>query len=136
MPNGSDETSAERGSSTSTEKRAQREGRTEERERTDHPVPDEPLPFSQVVGRVVLGIIAVLFVIFALFNLQPVSFDWIFGETEVVTQGGEYVRGGVPLILLLLGSFVLGGLVGAGTLWRRERKRKARWERRQAGHES
>ncbi|MBW3561957.1 MAG: hypothetical protein KY437_05620 [Actinobacteria bacterium] len=107
----------------------------EEGTRTDHPVPDEPLPFSQVVGRVALGIIALLFLIFAFFNLQPVDFNWIFGETEVVTQGGERVRGGVPLIVLLIGSFVLGGLVGAGAFWRRERKRKARWERRQAGHD-
>ena len=101
----------------------------------DHPVPDEPLPFSQVVGRVVLGIIALLFLIFALFNRQPVDFNWIFGETQVVIQGGERVGGGVPLIVLLIGSFVLGGLVGAGALWRRERKRKARWERREAGHD-
>lgn len=107
----------------------------EEGARTDHPVPDEPLPFSQVVGRVVLAIVALLFLIFALFNMQPVDFNWIFGETEVVTRGGEQVGGGVPLIVLLIGSFVLGGLVGAGAFWRRERKRKARWERRQTGHD-
>lgn len=107
----------------------------EEGARTDHPVPDEPLPFSQVVGRVVLGIIALLFLIFAMYNRQPVDFNWIFGQTEVVTQGGERVGGGVPLIVLLIGSFLLGGLVGAGAFWRRERKRKARWERRQTGHD-
>jgi uncharacterized integral membrane protein len=89
------------------------------------------LPVSQVVGRIVIGLIAVLFVVFALFNLQPVDFNWVFGETQVVQEGGEYVRGGVPLIILMIGSFVLGGIVTAGILWRRRRRRETR-RRRQA----
>lgn len=87
---------------------------------------ERPLPLSQLVGRVVLGLIAVLFVIFAVFNRQPVDFDWVFGQTEVVEQGGEYVGGGVPLIVLLIGSFVLGAIVGAGLLWRRRRHARRR----------
>lgn len=85
-----------------------------------------PLPFSQLVGRIVLGAIAVLFVIFAVFNRQPVDFSWVFGETQVVKEGGEYVSGGVPLIVLLITSFVLGGLLSAGLLWRRRRVRRSR----------
>lgn len=88
-----------------------------------------PLPFSQVVGRVVLGAIAVLFVIFAVFNRQPVDFSWVFGETQVVKEGGDYVSGGVPLIVLLIGSFVLGAVVSAGFLWRRKRVRRSRRDR-------
>lgn len=88
-----------------------------------------PLPFSQVVGRVVLGAIAVLFVIFTVFNRQPVDFNWVFGETQVIKEGGDYVSGGVPLIVLLIGSFVLGGVVGAGFLWRRRRVRRSRRDR-------
>lgn len=85
-----------------------------------------PLPFSQLVGRIVLGAIAVLFVIFAVFNRQPVDFSWVFGETQVIKEGGEYVSGGVPLIVLLITSFVLGGVVSAGLLWRRRRVRRSR----------
>lgn len=98
--------------------------------RADAPAADRgPLPFSQVVGRVVLGAIAVLFVIFAVFNRQPVDFSWVFGETQVVKEGGDYVSGGVPLIVLLLSSFVLGGVVSAGLLWRRRRVRRTRRDR-------
>jgi uncharacterized integral membrane protein len=99
--------------------------------------PDEPghrtaddraasLPMAQVVGRVVLGMIAVLFVVFAVFNRQPVDFSWVFGETQVVEEGGEYVGGGVPLIVLMIGSFVLGSIVSTGVLWRRRRSRRIR----------
>lgn len=85
-----------------------------------------PLPFSQVVGRVVLVLVALLFVIFAVVNRQPVDFDWVFGESQVVRQGGEYVGGGVPLIVLLIGSFILGGLVTAGWMWRQRQVRRSR----------
>lgn len=95
---------------------------------TGHPGDRGPLPLSQVVGRVVLGAVAVLFVVFAVFNRQPVTFDWVFGQSEVMERGGEYVSGGVPLIVLLIGSFVLGGVVGAGLLWRRRRIRGSRRE--------
>lgn len=87
------------------------------------------LPVSQVVGRLVIGLLAVLFVVFALFNRQPVDFSWVFGETQVVQEGGEYVRGGVPLIILMIGSFVLGSIVTAGIMWRRRRVRDTRRRR-------
>lgn len=92
----------------------------------DLPTAHKPLPVSQIVGRVVLGAIAVLFVVFAVINRQPVDFSWVFGATEVVEEGGEYVRGGVPLIILLIGSFVLGSILTAGMLWRRGRVRRKR----------
>lgn len=102
------------------------EGR-EPSEAADREVP-EPLPLSQLVGRGVLAAVAVLFVVFAVVNRQPVDFDWVFGESVVETRGGEYAGGGIPLIVLLLGSFVLGALVGAGLLWRRRRHRRRRRE--------
>lgn len=88
--------------------------------------PPKATPLSQTVGRIVMGLVVVLFVVFAIINRQPVDFSWVFGETHVVQEGGEYVRGGVPLILLLIGSFVLGGIVSAGMLWRRRRGRRVR----------
>lgn len=105
---------------------------------TNAPEPDEhrdaddrvafrpPMPVSQIVGRLVIGLIAVLFIVFAVFNRQPVDFSWVFGETQVVEEGGEYLSGGVPLIILLIGSFVLGNIVSAGLLWRRRRVRQGR----------
>lgn len=98
------------------------EGREERREeRREHPRMGEPLPFSQQVGRVVLGVVAVLFVIFSLFNLHGVAFDWIFGEWT-----------DAPLILLLLGSFALGAVVGSGIVWRQQRVRHGRWQREES----
>lgn len=84
--------------------------------------PDEPArrdaeprraPLTQQIGRITLVVVAVLFAIFALGNAQHVDFSWIFGSTEVVLQGGERVRGGVRLIILLVIAFAAGGLVGA-----------------------
>jgi uncharacterized integral membrane protein len=98
------------------------------RDAVDRTAAAAPLPMSQIVGRVVLGVIAVLFIVFAIINRQPVDFSWVFGATEVVEQGGEYVRGGVPLIILLIGSFVLGSIVSTGLLWRRRRVRRRRQE--------
>ncbi len=104
----------------------QPERETGRRPSTSREATAEPVPLSQHVGRIVLVVIAVLFVVFAVVNSQRVTFDWVFGQTEVVEQGGEYVSGGIPLIVLLIGSFVLGGIVGAGLLWRQRRVRRAR----------
>ncbi|HEX2029019.1 MAG TPA: LapA family protein [Nitriliruptorales bacterium] len=91
-------------------------------EQREPPAP-RTVPFTQQVGRIALVVVAVLFVAFTSINVQPVDFHWIFGGTEVVRQGGEYVRGGVPLIVLLLGSFAVGALLGAGLVWWRHRRR-------------
>lgn len=80
-------------------------------------------PFTQQVGRAVMVVSAILFVIFALANFQYVDFSWIFGETEVEKTGGERTAGGIPLIVLLVIAFGLGILVGTFGAWRRGRRR-------------
>lgn len=85
------------------------------------------MPFTQQLGRVSLVVLAVLFVIFALANAQPVDFSWVFGETEVLRDSrGRPIRGGVPLILLLIASFVLGALVTALAIFQVRRARSHR----------
>lgn len=100
-----------------------RSGRAEDRPREDRPreSADGGTPFTQQLGRILVAIIAVLFGIFAVANAQFVDFNWIFGETLVVQEGGERVSGGVPLIILLVVSFVLGALAGWFATWRRKR---------------
>lgn len=83
-------------------------------------------PLTQQVGRITLIVLATLFGVFAVVNSQFVDFNWIFGSTSVTTQGGERVSGGVPLIVLLVGSFLLGGVGGWFLGWRRRRGRPAR----------
>ncbi|MGH3440637.1 MAG: lipopolysaccharide assembly protein LapA domain-containing protein [Nitriliruptorales bacterium] len=73
-----------------------------------------PVPFTQLLGRVVVGAAAVLFLLFTLFNRHSVTVDWVVGTWDV------------PLIVVLLGSFLLGVLVGSSWLWRRQRLRSAR----------
>lgn len=81
-----------------------------------------PTPATQQVGRVTIVVLAVLFGVFAVANAQFVDFSWIFGGTEVVESGGSRVAGGVPLIVLLLASFLLGSAVGVLLGWRRRRR--------------
>lgn len=71
-----------------------------------------PVPFTQQLGRVTVIVLAALFGVFAVTNSQRVAFSWVFGRTEPVASaaGGS---GGVPLIVLLLASFVVGALTGA-----------------------
>ncbi len=92
----------------------------------DAPAPAPEAPFTQLVGRVTVGVLAVLFGVFAVVNAQFVSFDWILGETTAeFSDGGEHLRGGVPLIVLLLGSFVIGAVIGwFATWWRARRTRE------------
>lgn len=80
-------------------------------------------PFTQQLGRILVAVIVVFFAIFAVVNAQYVEFNWVFGDTEVVEQGGERVSGGVPLIVLLVASFVLGALAGWFATWRSHRHR-------------
>jgi uncharacterized integral membrane protein len=83
-------------------------------------------PVTQHVGRIALVVVAVLFVVFAVTNAQHVDFSWVFGETEVVEQGGERVSGGVPLIVLLVVAFAAGALVATLLSWQRARHRRDR----------
>lgn len=82
-----------------------------------------PTPLTQQIGRVVIGLVAVLFLVFAFVNRQRVTFDWILGQSATV-ETPEGVVGGVPLIFLLLGAFLLGIVIGAGLLWRTQRARR------------
>lgn len=83
----------------------------------------ERTPVTQQVGRVAVVVVAALFVIFAAANAQHVDFSWVFGETEVVAQGGERVSGGVRLIVLLLLAFAAGACVAGILAWQRARHR-------------
>lgn len=80
-------------------------------------------PLTQQVGRVVLIAAAVLFVVFAVVNWQSVEFNWVFGSSEITPAPGGGTTGGVPLIVLLVGAFVLGAIVGRLSSWRRHRRR-------------
>ncbi len=88
------------------------------------PAVEPRTPVTQQIGRVIVALAAVLFLVFAFVNSQRVTFDWIFGESVAVTTP-QGVSGGIPLIVLLLGAFLLGALVGAGLLWRTHRTRQA-----------
>ncbi len=80
-------------------------------------------PITQQIGRVVVAVVVILFLIFAFANSQPVTFNWIFGRT-VAVDTPEGIVGGVPLILLLLVAFLFGMVVGAALLWRSRRARQ------------
>ncbi len=88
------------------------------------PAVEARTPLTQQIGRVIVALAAVLFLVFAFANSQAVTFDWIFGESVAITTP-QGVSGGIPLIVLLLGAFLLGALVGAGLLWRTQRTRQA-----------
>ncbi len=93
------------------------------------PEPDG-VPLSQKIGRILIGILVVLFGVFAVANAQPVDFSWIFGETRVeLDPAGERVEGGVPLIVLLGAAFLIGLLLGLALVWQ-NRRSKRRAERR------
>jgi uncharacterized integral membrane protein len=71
------------------------------------------VPTSVRVAQGAVLLLAVLFGVFALVNSQPVDFSWVFGETRVERgAGGEVASGGIPLIVLLLVSFILGAVLG------------------------
>lgn len=97
------------------------------RKQGERPPGAEDVPLTQQIGRVAVALVAFLFGVFAVVNAQPVAFDWVFGET-VPREGptGEYVGGGVRLIVLLVGSFLAGGLVAWFSMWWRGRRRARR----------
>lgn len=86
--------------------------------------PTSRTPVTQQMGRVVVLLLLVVFGVFAATNAQPVDFSWVFGGTEVVEGPGDATEGGVPLIVLLLASFAVGALVGAGLVWQSGRNRR------------
>lgn len=87
-------------------------------------------PITQILGRVVLAGVVVLFLVFAAANAHHVDFSWIFGETRASFDAtGGHTEGGVRLIVLLLGSFVIGLFVGVLLTWQ-EWRRKRRAARR------
>lgn len=93
----------------------------------------EPRPLSQQVGRIAMLVAAGLFFVFAVVNARYVDFSWVFGETFVREVRGERTGGGVPLIVLLLGAFLLGSVVGAGAMARRQTRKSVRRATKRTG---
>jgi uncharacterized integral membrane protein len=85
-----------------------------------------PTPLTQQLGRITLVVLAVLFVVFAAANSQPVDFSWIVGTTEVTTDAAGQASGGVPLILLLGVALAIGVVIGALLEWQFLRARRHR----------
>jgi uncharacterized integral membrane protein len=85
-----------------------------------------PTPLTQQLGRVTLVVLAVLFVVFAAANSQPVDFSWIVGTTEVTTDAAGQASGGVPLIVLLGVALAIGVVIGALLEWQFLRARRHR----------
>jgi uncharacterized integral membrane protein len=82
-------------------------------------------PTSAQVGRIAVLLLAALFGVFALVNSHPVGFSWILGETRVQQDAaGDVTGGGVPLIVLLLVSFILGATLGGWWTWQAGRTRR------------
>jgi uncharacterized integral membrane protein len=78
-------------------------------------------PLTQQIGRVVAVLLLVLFIVFALDNAQRVDFSWVLGETQVREDVTGATTGGVPLIVLLVASFLVGACVGAVGVWQARR---------------
>lgn len=97
--------------------------------------PTSRTPVTQQIGRVVVLLLLIVFGVFAATNAHPVDFSWVFGGTEVVEGPGEATEGGVPLIVLLLASFAVGALVGAGLVWQSGRNRRRAREEADEGSE-
>lgn len=82
-------------------------------------------PVSQVLGRVILVVLILIFLVFAAANAQHVDFSWVLGETRArFDDTGGHIDGGVRLIFLLTATFFLGILVGALLSWQEYRKKR------------
>jgi uncharacterized integral membrane protein len=87
--------------------------------------PGEPARKPRIgAGQVAVLLLALVFGIFALVNSHPVRFSWLFGETQVTRDASGEVSGGVPLIVLLLVSFILGAGLGGWWTWHAGRTRR------------
>ena len=105
-----------------------------EQEQPDDGTVEQPqrsrAPITQTLGRVFIGALILVFLVFAAANAQYVSFSWVLGETRATfDETGGHAGGGVRLIFLLIGTFFLGLLVGALLSWQ-EYRRKRREARR------
>ncbi|MEX2550853.1 MAG: LapA family protein [Nitriliruptoraceae bacterium] len=98
----------------------------EERASGPEAVQPKATPLTQQIGRIVVVVLLVLFGVFAVANSQPVDFSWVFGASQVSTTGSGETSGGVPLIVLLVVSFVTGAVVGALLHWQTARARRLR----------
>jgi uncharacterized integral membrane protein len=81
-------------------------------------------PLTQQIGRAVAVLLLVVFIVFALDNAQRVDFSWVLGETQVREDVAGATTGGVPLIVLLAASFLVGATVGAVSVWQLRRARR------------
>jgi uncharacterized integral membrane protein len=82
-------------------------------------------------GQIAVLLLAVVFGVFALVNSHPVRFSWLFGETRVTRDAAGEASGGVPLIVLLLVSFIVGAGLGGWWTWQAGRTRRRADERRE-----
>lgn len=96
------------------------------KEQEDAPIKDEkrssePKPDANKGGQtsektlnpqiVISFIVVFIFAVFAIVNTQEVSISFVFTEVEI------------PLIIVILGSFILGAVTTALTGWRSRRKK-------------
>lgn len=113
--------------------RPDEDGAGEERALGPEAVQPKATPLTQQIGRIVVVVLLVLFGVFAVANSQAVDFSWVFGASEVSTTGDGETTGGVPLIVLLVVSFVIGAVAGAFLQWQRVRANRARRAERDEG---
>lgn len=72
----------------------------------------EAKPQKTINPQIVISFIVVfIFAVFAIVNTQEVSISFVFTEVEI------------PLIIVILGSFILGALTTALSSWRSRRKK-------------
>jgi uncharacterized integral membrane protein len=84
---------------------------------------------TQVLGLIFIAVLILVFLVFAAANAQYVSFSWVVGETRArFDETGGHIDGGVRLIVLLIGTFFLGLVIGALLSWQeyRRKRREAR----------
>ena len=99
--------------------REQEDAPIKDEKRSSEPKPDankgtQTTQTSQktVNPQIVISFIVVfIFAVFAIVNTQEVSISFVFTEVEI------------PLIIVILGSFILGALTTALTSWRSRRKK-------------